>query len=223
MSARETILAAVRGANRQSPSDHAAVKARLSAKKQNIRPARSADDDTAVMRFISEAKLTGSDVVEASGKDEIPAIIAAYLRKHNMAGDIRVSGDPLFSDVNWQAEPMLALSSGAAEPGGTASLNVADVGIAETGTLALASSQRSPVMLNFLPMVHIAVILEQNIIGGYETAWKFLREKFSNDNDTMPRSVSMVTGPSRTADIEQELLMGAHGPQNHMIIVLKQE
>ena len=54
--------------------------------------------------------------------------------------------------------------------------------------------------------------------GSYEETWDMLREKFGES--VMPRSVNFISGPSRTADIEQRLIMGAHGPKElHIIMV----
>ncbi|MNT99319.1 Lactate utilization protein C [compost metagenome] len=71
--------------------------------------------------------------------------------------------------------------------------------------------------LNFLPEHHIVVLAADEIAGDMETIWARLREK---QGSAMPRTVNFVTGPSRSADIEQTLLLGAHGPRAlHIVIV----
>ena len=91
-------------------------------------------------------------------------------------------------------------------------------GVAETGTLVLMSGADNPTSLNFLPDNHIVVVDAKDVAGDYETVWQRLREKFGDG--VMPRTVNLITGPSRSADIEQTLILGAHGPRRlHVIVV----
>jgi L-lactate dehydrogenase complex protein LldG len=84
--------------------------------------------------------------------------------------------------------------------------------------LFLTSGEENPTTLNFLPDTHIMVISKQDILGSYEDAWNALRKVYGAR--TLPRAVNLVSGPSRTADIEQIIVMGAHGPRRlHVIIV----
>ncbi len=224
--AREHILSAVRRATGTGAAGAGAddtVASRLAAHAPNLRPARAADNATVVSRFAEEAVRAGTDVRHATGVDEIPAIIAAYLREQNMPGGIRVSDDPISTAIPWVNEPLISVSTGAADPGDTASLSVALSGIAETGTLMMNSSPENPTMLNYLPFLHVGVLPESQIVGSLESAWSILRRQSGSENTAMPRMINLITGPSRTADIEQELLMGAHGPQKHMVIILKEK
>jgi len=92
--------------------------------------------------------------------------------------------------------------------------------VAETGTLVLLSGADNPTRLNFLVETHVVVIDAATIEGAYEDVWKTLRTSRANETTLMPRTVNWITGPSRTADIEQTLLMGAHGPKDLHIIVV---
>ena len=90
--------------------------------------------------------------------------------------------------------------------------------MAETGTLALLSGQDNPTTLNFLPDYHLVVIDKADIVGDYETVWTRLRDRYGEA--VMPRIVNFITGPSRSGDIEQKLLFGAHGPRSlHVMVV----
>ena len=94
------------------------------------------------------------------------------------------------------------------------SMTKAFAGIAETGTLMLLSGPHSQTAMNFLPDVHIVVLSAPHIVGPYEDAWSRIRA-----GGTLPRTVNLITGPSRSADIEQTLQLGAHGPvQLHIVI-----
>ena len=91
-------------------------------------------------------------------------------------------------------------------------------GVAETGTLIMASGPENPSTLNFLPDNHIVVLSAGDVAGDYEAVWDKLRTAYGKGR--MPRTVNMITGPSRSADIEQTLLLGAHGPRRlHIVIV----
>ena len=116
---------------------------------------------------------------------------------------------------------MLNLTDGIAQGSDSASISRAFGGVAETGTLVFLSGPENPTTLNFVPPIHIAVIAATDIDGDYEAVWARLRAQFGPESaDFMPRTVNWITGPSRTADIEQTLLLGAHGPQQlHIIIV----
>ena len=88
--------------------------------------------------------------------------------------------------------------------------------IAETGTLVLLSGAHSPTTLNFLPDVHIVIVRRQQIVTHIEDVWRRTRSEL----EEMPRTVNLITGPSRTADIEQTIQLGAHGPRSlHVIVV----
>ena len=98
------------------------------------------------------------------------------------------------------------------------------MGFAETGTLMMASGPDHPSTLNFLPETHIVVLPAARIGGAYEEGWAHLRAEAARGDGEgdgfMPRTVNLVTGPSRTADIEQTIALGAHGPRRlHIVIV----
>ena len=82
----------------------------------------------------------------------------------------------------------------------------------------LTSGPDNPTTLNFLPDTHIVVVDAKDIAGDYEAVWQRLRERFGAG--LMPRTVNLITGPSRSADIAQILILGAHGPRRlHVLIV----
>jgi L-lactate dehydrogenase complex protein LldG len=94
-------------------------------------------------------------------------------------------------------------------------------GIAETGTLMMVSGPETPSTMNFLPDTEIVVVRDGQIVAGYEDAWDRLRARQKERGEEgLPRTVNFVTGPSRTGDIEQRLVLGAHGPRRlHLVLV----
>jgi L-lactate dehydrogenase complex protein LldG len=95
-------------------------------------------------------------------------------------------------------------------------------GIAETGTLMLPSGPERPTTLNLLAETEVVVLRASAIVGPYEEAWDRLRARGRDalSGGIMPRNIMFVTGPSRSADIEQTLELGAHGPRRlHILLV----
>jgi L-lactate dehydrogenase complex protein LldG len=94
-------------------------------------------------------------------------------------------------------------------------LTSAAFGIAETGTVVLPSGLQRPTLANFLPDNCIILLDEVNIRPCMEDAFSSVQ----NSDAGMPRALNLISGPSKTADIEQTLVYGAHGPiQLHVII-----
>ena len=118
----------------------------------------------------------------------------------------------------WDKEPALERKPGKAIGTDTAGLSHAMAGIAETGTLVLTSGPDNPTTLNYLPETHLVVVHAADIVGAYEDMWTRLRARYGLGQ--MPRAVNFISGPSRTADIEQQLVMGAHGPRRMLVMIV---
>jgi L-lactate dehydrogenase complex protein LldG len=136
-----------------------------------------------------------------------------------------MSPDPALDRIPWGERPLLEIGRGRADPADLASVTPCFAGIAETGTLMLVSGGERPATLNFLPDNHIVVLQTKDVIGTYEEGFARLRQAANGaDGGFMPRTVNFVTGPSRTADIELTLIMGAHGPRRlHVVLVDDEE
>ncbi|MDX1401836.1 MAG: LUD domain-containing protein, partial [Kiloniellales bacterium] len=117
-----------------------------------------------------------------------------------------------------KSEPLFDVSEGPARADDGASLSPAFAGVAETGTLMLHSGEKIPTTLNFLPDDHIVLLKASRIVAGYEDGWDLLRAQ--SKDGLLPRTVNFITGPSRTADIEQKIELGAHGPRRLHILLL---
>jgi L-lactate dehydrogenase complex protein LldG len=193
-----------------------AVAARLAAAPEGVIPARGRSGDPIAL-FRAEAERVFASVEQVTTPAEIPSRIADFLRAKNLPPRLRKGDDAYLANLPWM-ETTLTLDSGPAQADDHVSLSHAFAGIAETGTLALVSGPDNPVTLNFLPETHIVIIEAAKIVGDYETFWEMLRAAYGEG--AMPRTVNFITGPSRSADIEQTLLLGAHGPRTlHIIIV----
>ena len=96
-------------------------------------------------------------------------------------------------------------------------MTLAVAGVAETGTLVLASAAERPTLLAYLPETSVVVVAADWIEASYEDAWESIRAMPGG----VPRSVNFVTGPSRTADIAQQLELGAHGPKRLLVLIVE--
>ncbi|HEY4163563.1 MAG TPA: lactate utilization protein, partial [Dongiaceae bacterium] len=172
--------------------------------------------------FRKQAEAASATVAEVASAADVPAAIAEYLRSRNLPPRLRLAPDPRIGALDWKSQPMLETSSGASNGTDVTSVTPVLAGVAETGTLVVHSGAETPNTLHFLPETHVAVIYADELVGTYEEAWANLRAKQNGNltNGAMPRTVSMVTGPSRSADIGKILLMGAHGPKRlHIVLV----
>jgi L-lactate dehydrogenase complex protein LldG len=131
---------------------------------------------------------------------------------------VKRGGDPRLAALPWERERNLTVSIGPSDGKDLAAVSHAFGAVAESGTLMLVSGADNPTTLNFLPDTHLVVVDAKDVVGDYETLWRRLRDKFGDG--AMPRTVNLITGPSRSADIEQTLILGAHGPRRlHVLVV----
>jgi L-lactate dehydrogenase complex protein LldG len=167
------------------------------------------------VRMVEAAAGTAEWTPDPAG---IPAAVADFLRALNLPLAIRHGDDPLLTSVPWERAGTLEIRRGPSDGRDLAAVSRAFAAVAETGTLVLVSGADNPTTLNFLPDVHIIVVSARDVAADFETVTAGLRERFGAG--AMPRVVNMITGPSRSADIEQTLILGAHGPRKlHVIVV----
>ena len=220
MSKAEILNNIRRGLKRGEASDsqRAAVMARLDARADNLIPRRAQlPHAEQVALFKTMALEAAAELIELDSIEQAPAAIAQWLEQQQIP-ELVCASDPALQGLDWSALGDIARTERVARAGDLASLTASFAGIAETGTLMLYSGATSPTTLNFLPDNHLVILHESRIVGVYEEAWKRLR---SATDGAMPRTVNMITGPSRSADIEQKLQMGAHGPRTLVILLIK--
>ncbi|MCW8916492.1 MAG: LUD domain-containing protein [Magnetovibrio sp.] len=182
----------------------------------NIIPARGQTEGPArAAMFVSEAEAADAEVMRLAALADVPRFVHDILIQAG-ASQIKAAPHPQLQDLDWTG---VGIHYGRGENSDHIGLSVALAGVAETGTLVLASGPQSPTTLNFLPDVHVVVLEEENIAANYEAVWATLRAQ-KTEGPVMPRTVNWITGPSRTADIEQTLLLGAHGPRKLIILLI---
>ncbi len=219
---REFILSAVRTALGAPPGDPArdeAVAARLGAHQRGTVPARARQDEAALLDlFQSMLESQGAEVTRAATPEGAVQAIAANLRLHDLPPTLRLGEDEVLRALPWQAAPDLTLTFGAADGDDRAGLSRAVAAAAETGTLVLISGPDNPTTLAFLPESHTVLVRRGDIVPCYEDTFDRLRAIYGEG--VLPRTVNLISGPSRTADIEQTIVRGAHGPKRLHVVML---
>jgi len=204
MTARTHILDRIRRqtAGRANPAQ---ISERLSLLAQDAPIPAQARSEGAARRDLFRTKLGAVDATWSAiaDRDALPAALATELRARNLPAAIRTGTDPAF-DLDWGGVERSIGPGRLEEP---ATLSRAHLASAETGTLLLASGPDNPVTLTFLGQTHFVLLSEANICAGFEEMWARWRASGLD-----PRTVNLVTGPSRSADIGQTLQLGAHGP-----------
>ncbi len=220
--ARAAILAGIRrGLKRGALSGdaRAELESRLAGPPVGPVPDRSrANHALPIDLFESMAAEVAATLERLPDSEAVPGAVARYLKANNLPAALRLAPADDLQALPWDSEPLLSVEAGPADPGDQVSVTGAFAGIAETGTLMLLSGPAGPTTLNFLPDNHIVVLRASDVVGPYEAAWERLRAR--NGRGSLPRTVNFITGPSRTADIEQTIQLGAHGPRRLHILLI---
>ena len=171
------------------------------------------------------AERMASTVDEVPTANDAPQAVARYLAAQALQPRIVIW--PTLAHLNWvgagiTAEaraPMRDETNGADLVGVTGCY----CALAETGTLVLLSGAQTIASTHLLPETHIAIVAESRIVAGMEDAFTLMRAERSGTDHMMPRAINMVSGPSRTGDIEQTIVLGAHGPYRVHIIITQSD
>lgn len=216
--ARHHILAALKqrlGRARNDPERTGSLEEDLEHPRRNLVPGRAKLSGDACVRLFEEmARASLASVERISTLGDLPRAAAGYLDAQQLPRTLVISPHERLATLDWESFGVEAHRR-SVRSGDTAALAPAFCGIAETGTLMFLSGPQHASASSFLPDHHLAVVATRDLVGSYEDGWNKLRAC-----GKMPRTVNWVTGPSRSADIELTMLMGAHGPLAlHVIIV----
>jgi L-lactate dehydrogenase complex protein LldG len=222
VTSRDTVLATIRrslGVTGAEASRRATVRERLTAHAHGVIPERGQrPPEERIALFRSMVAAAAGTTTRVKNPADVPREVAALLRAHNLPMAVRRGDDPRLAALPWDRERTLTVSTGASDGSDLVGLSYAFGAVAESGTLMLLSGADNPTTLNFLPDTHVVLVNAGDVAGDYETLWERLRARFGEG--IMPRTVNLITGPSRSADIGQTLILGAHGPRRlHVIVV----
>ena len=164
-----------------------------------------------VKRFSAVMQANAAEVFRVATLADAMPILTAKLADLNLTGPIRlapsIAGD-------WPAPSPLPCETGTTDGTDPVCLSRAWMAIADTGTLVLQSGPDNPTRLNFLADFHGVFLQESRIVDTKQAVWKALEQQ-----GKLPRALNFISGPSRTADIEQTIQLGAHGPRSLWIFI----
>lgn len=216
MSARENILARIRARQGKNPvptdAERAAVRAHIQSHLGSARPRMDWDP---LARFRERALGLASTVDEVETLAAVPAAVARYLEASGLPRAAVCWQE--FVALDW-GDAGMRVEARAARDTDLVGITGAFCAVAETGTLMTVSGRETPAAVSLLTETHVAVMGASRIVRGMEEAWQLARSELGR----LPRSVNFISGPSRTADIEQTVTLGAHGPYRvHVIVVAR--
>ena len=182
------------------------VQQRLSNPQRLTQPKLPADVTDKLVQPMEGVQMS---VVRLQSTADVVAAVDWYLQDQGIEGELTVG--PSLRSLNWPENTRFGSATGKE----SSSVTTALAAVAETGSVALASGEQTPSTLNFLPENHIVVLHESQIVNHTEDVWTQLRAM-----PAVPRAVNLVTGPSRTGDIEQTIELGAHGPRRMHVLLI---
>jgi L-lactate dehydrogenase complex protein LldG len=212
---REQVLTNIRTAlNRVGPlpdSVGKSLQGRLARPRANLKPVIGPDT---IAHFIDKLESVSAKVTRVATIDMAAEVVAEHLQRFGLGNAVVAAPDPALQGIPWSNR--LSVERRAAAGGDRVTVTGAYAAVAETGSLVLLSSAESPTTLNFLPDDHVIVVHESQIVPHIEDVWARMR----SDKRNMPRTVNFITGPSKTADVEQTIQEGAHGPRRLLVILV---
>ena len=147
---------------------------------------------------------------------------SAICWQHALLEEMQVPNVLDYARIRWHDQPRLAVLPPeqqreimlAADLG----ISSASFAVAESGTLVLCSQPGQERMVSLLPKVHVAVVTESQILPDlFDLFQRFAPLSF----EEWPSNVALITGPSKTGDIEQKLTTGVHGPGDWRVIIVR--
>lgn len=215
MSARDNILARIRQrSGRRGPTTEAELAAARAHAALHLRgPLPSIARHDPVTHFIAECARLKTTTAEVAELAAVPAAVARYVAANALAA--RCVGWHEFAGLDWPGAG-IAYDDRPANGDDLIGLTGCHCAIGETGTVLLLGSPATPKATALLPETHICVVSKSRVVATMEDAFALMRDEIG----APPRSIFFVSGPSRTADIEQTLVIGAHGPYRvHVILI----
>lgn len=217
MSSRENILARIRkqqGRPGATPAEAELAEVRAAIARRPTGPlpsiARATDP---VAQFRRECDRLATTHTEAQARADVPREVARYLDANAL--DRRVLIWHELADLDWDGAA-IAVDDRVPQGSDRTSVTGCFCAIAETGTVLLLSSPATPKATALVPETHICLVSRARIVATMEDAFALMRREIGEP----PRSTWFISGPSRTADIEQTLVIGAHGPYRvHVILI----
>ena len=168
------------------------------------------------LKFVEEIGALVARICHTAGATEVAVSDSGFIAEMNLPAQLAAQGFSIFAPAaaSLDHEQMVARLANCG-----VGLTAADYAIAETGTIVLSSDERNALLGSLLPPVHIALVRSSQIAASLdEVISKVGKERIGRADPS--RSVTLITGPSRTSDVELVLSIGVHGPKELHVIVL---
>ncbi|MBD3609140.1 MAG: LUD domain-containing protein [Gammaproteobacteria bacterium] len=204
---RNTILTRLRAGDWSQNNE---IKDRISAHARGPLPALKKET---LVQFISKMTANSASVDSVNSDVAIVDSIKGFLNQHELPLSLCVVAHPALNDLPWS--PDMTAEQRKVSHTDLTTLSVASAALAETGSVVMLSGNETPTEANFLPDNFICIVNKADIINYMEELWDRLRQQ----GDTLPGVVNIISGPSRTADVEQTIQLGAHGPRRMHVII----
>lgn len=211
MSARAEILQRVRSGVGKADFAlrRATALARLAVPERGPQPHITGD---LAARFAEKAASQSSSVAWVADRLAAPAAARCFLADGSLGLRAVVTAD--LADLDWSGGGLEA-EIRAARADDQVGISGCFCAIAETGSLMMLSGVDTPASISLLPETHIALVPVSRVVATMEDAFALLRAACGG----VPRAINFISGPSRTGDIEQTIVLGAHGPcRVHLIL-----
>lgn len=164
-------------------------------------------------RFLACAHASSTTLAEVAQHHEVPAAVAAYLAEQGLPRRAAIWSS--LAGLDWAAAG-IATAVRAADGNDAVGITGVFCAVAETGTLLTLSGPDTAATTSLLPETHIAVVALSRLVAGMEEALALIGAECGE----LPRAANFISGPSRTGDIEQTIVLGAHGPARvHVVLV----
>ncbi|MFK7974977.1 MAG: lactate utilization protein C [Halioglobus sp.] len=180
-------------------------------------PAAELPSDNLAIAFLCNVLNNGGTIDCAKDRTGTIKALGAYLYDQFRTQRLVAGNDPRLAALPWRDAGLLP-RFGAAEDGEAAALSYAQLAVAETGAIATFTGKASPAANAFLPEHHLVLVALEDIVADWEAAWARIHSVWGNAS--RPRGVNFIAGPSSTADIDGQLVAGAHGPRRWHVIVV---
>jgi L-lactate utilization protein LutC len=168
------------------------------------------------MKFVEQLGKLVAGICRTAGATEVAISDSGLIAEMNLPTHLAAEGFSVFAPAavsldHEQVSARLATSG--------VGLTAADYVIAETGTIVLTSDERNALLVSLLPPVHIALVRSSQIAASLDEVIIKVGKERTGRLDAA-RSVTLITGPSRTSDVELVLSIGVHGPKELHVIIL---
>jgi len=209
--ARTDVIARVRhGSRGQSAETVATELARIARG-----PAAKMPSDDPCVAFLAAIVGNQGTIAVARNRTETVKAVADYLYQRYRSHKLVAGSDPRLAALPWRDAGLLPRFGGA-ENGEPAALSYAQLGIAETGSIITLTGKSNPAANNLLVEDHIVIVHTNDLVVTLDEAWDRINGMIA---DKRPRGINMISGPSSTADIAMQLVMGAHGPRRWHVVL----